>query len=178
MRTSAWMSSSATSSLGTTRLRASSRRSSYSATKCCRSSQSTNRQPCQTSLQWRVPPARSLLSLTKYMETATSTIASELRLAVGRLARKVRLSETSGLTPSQLSALVSIDQIGRARLCDVAAAEGVSAPTATRIVGAIEKLGLVARADDSEDRRATRIALTPAGRAALRRIRTNRTAFL
>jgi DNA-binding MarR family transcriptional regulator len=112
------------------------------------------------------------------METETPTVASDLRLAVGRLARKVRLSETSGLTPSQLSALATIDQIGRARLCDVAAAEGVSAPTATRIVSAIEKLGLVARADDSEDRRATRIALTPAGRAALRRIRTNRTAFL
>jgi DNA-binding MarR family transcriptional regulator len=112
------------------------------------------------------------------METKTPTIASELRLVVGRLARKVRLSETSGLTPSQLSALVTIDQIGRARLCDVAAAEGVSAPTATRIVGAIEKLGLVARADDSEDRRATRVAVTAAGRAALRRIRSNRTAFL
>jgi DNA-binding MarR family transcriptional regulator len=112
------------------------------------------------------------------METETPTVASDLRLAVGRLARKVRLSETSGLTPSQLSALATIDQIGRARLCDVAAAEGVSAPTATRIVSAIEKLGLVARADDSEDRRATRVALTPAGRAALRRIRTNRTAFL
>jgi len=112
------------------------------------------------------------------METETPTIASDLRLAVGRLARKVRLSETSGLTPSQLSALATIDQIGRARLCDVAAAEGVSAPTATRIVSAIEKLGLVARADDSEDRRATRIAVTPAGRAALRRIRSNRTAFL
>ena len=112
------------------------------------------------------------------METETPTVASDLRLAVGRLARKVRLSETSGLTPSQLSALATIDQIGRARLVDVAAAEGVSAPTATRIVNAIEKLGLVARADDAEDRRATRVALTPAGRAALRRIRTNRTAFL
>ncbi|MEO5840930.1 MAG: MarR family transcriptional regulator [Acidimicrobiales bacterium] len=112
------------------------------------------------------------------METETPTIASDLRLAVGRLARKVRLSETTGLTQSQLSALATIDRIGRARLCDVAAAEGVSAPTATRIVGAIEKLGLVARADDSEDRRATRLAVTPAGRAAMRRIRTNRTAFL
>ena len=119
-----------------------------------------------------------MLSLAKYMETETPTIASDLRLAVGRLARKVRLSETSGLTPSQLSALATIDQIGRARLCDVAAAEGVSAPTATRIVSAIEKLGLVARADDAEDRRATRVAVTPAGRAALRRIRSNRTAFL
>jgi DNA-binding MarR family transcriptional regulator len=112
------------------------------------------------------------------METETPTIASDLRLAVGRLARKVRLSETTGLTQSQLSALATIDRIGRARLCDVAAAEGVSAPTATRIVGAIEKLGLVARTDDSEDRRATRLTVTPAGRAAMRRIRSNRTAFL
>ena len=119
-----------------------------------------------------------MLSLAKYMETTAPTIAAELRLVVSRLARRVRLSETSGLTPSQLSALVTIDQLGRARLCDVATAEGVSAPTATRIVGAIEKLGLVARADDSEDRRATRVAVTAAGRAALRRIRSSRTAFL
>jgi DNA-binding MarR family transcriptional regulator len=122
-----------------------------------------------------------LLSLAKYMEIAeptTPVIASDLRLVVGRLARKVRLADTSGLTPSQLSALVSIDQIGSARLCDVAAAEGVSAPTATRIVGALEKAGLVARADDSEDRRATRLVLTASGRAALRRIRSSRTAFL
>jgi DNA-binding MarR family transcriptional regulator len=112
------------------------------------------------------------------METETPTVASDLRLAVGRLARKVRLSETSGLTPSQLSALATIDQIGRARLVDVAAAEGVSAPTATRIVSAIEKLGLVARADDTSDRRATRVAVTPAGRAAFRRIRNPPTAFL
>ena len=112
------------------------------------------------------------------METATTTLASDLRLSVGRLARKVRQSEPSGLTQSQLSALVTIDQIGRARLRDVAATEGVSAPTATRIVGALEKSGLVARADDADDRRATRVALTPAGKAALRRIRSSRTAFM
>ena len=41
------------------------------------------------------------------METTTPTIASELGLVVGRLARKIRLSDTSGLTPSQLSALAS-----------------------------------------------------------------------
>jgi DNA-binding MarR family transcriptional regulator len=115
------------------------------------------------------------------METETSqtlALASDLRLVVGRLARKVRLSDTSGLTPSQLSALVTIDRIGRARMCDVATAEGVSAPTATRIVGGLEKAGLVARADDSEDRRATRVGVTASGRAAMRRIRSNRTAFL
>jgi len=60
----------------------------------------------------------------------------------------------------------------------VATAEGVSAPTATRIVGGLEKAGLVARADDSEDRRATRVGVTASGRAAMRRIRSNRTAFL
>ena len=114
----------------------------------------------------------------KESEASNPALASDLRLAVGRLARKVRLSETSGLTPSQLSALVTIDQIGRARLCDVANAEGVSAPTATRIVGGLEKAGLVARADDRDDRRATRLALTASGKAALRRIRSNRTAFL
>ena len=112
------------------------------------------------------------------METTTPTIASDLRLAVGRLARKVRLSETSGLTPSQLSALVTIDQIGRARLCDVATAEGVSAPTATAHRRCHRKAGTSGAGPMMPTTAGRRGGRHPRRRAALRRIRTNRTAFL
>ena len=108
----------------------------------------------------------------------TSQLATELRMVVGRLARRVRQSHVGDLTPSQLSALAAIDRLGKARLCDVAAAEGVRAPTAARVVDSLEEAGLVTRAAVADDRRAVRIALTPAGRGALRRIRSARTAFL
>lgn len=111
------------------------------------------------------------------MTTATA-LAPDLRLAVGRLARKIRQAESAGLTPSQLSALASIDQLGPTRLCDLAAAEGVAAPTATRMVDNLERAGLVARTADPDDRRASRITLTAGGRTAIKRIRRQRTAFL
>jgi DNA-binding MarR family transcriptional regulator len=108
----------------------------------------------------------------------TSELADELRLAVGRLARRIRQQTTFGLTPSQHSALVTIDRQAPVRLSDVAAAEGVAAPTVTKIVGGLEEAGLVRRETDPADKRSARVSTTPAGKAALRQIRTARTAFL
>jgi DNA-binding MarR family transcriptional regulator len=105
-------------------------------------------------------------------------VAADLRLAIGRLARRIRQTETGGLTPSQLSALATLDDIGPARLSDVAAAEAIAPPTATKIIATLESAGLVTRSPDPDDRRSTRIAITASGRAALRRIRSQRTAFL
>jgi DNA-binding MarR family transcriptional regulator len=112
------------------------------------------------------------------MSATTISLAPDLRLVVGRLARKIRQAETGGMTPSQLSALSALEDLGSIRLGDLAAAEGVAAPTITRIVDNLEREGLVTRGPDPDDRRASRVALTPSGRAALRRIRGQRTAFL
>jgi DNA-binding MarR family transcriptional regulator len=110
--------------------------------------------------------------------TSTIELADELRLTVGRLARRIRQQSTLGLTPSQYSALVSVDQLQPVRLGDLAAAEGVSAPTVTKVVNLLEVAGLVEREVDASDRRSSFVRLTPAGRESLSRIRTERTAFL
>lgn len=110
--------------------------------------------------------------------TTNSHLASDLRLAVGRVARKIRQSESAGLTPSQVSALVAVEQLGHARVSDIAVLESVSAPTVTRIVANLEDAGLLSRADDPSDRRSSRVTLTAKGAAALHHMRTERTAYL
>jgi DNA-binding MarR family transcriptional regulator len=110
--------------------------------------------------------------------SSTGELADELRLTVGRLARRIRQQSTLGLTPSQYSALVSIDQLQPVRLGDLAAAEGVSAPTVTKVVNLLEVAGLVAREVDASDRRSSFVGLTEAGKDTLGRIRTERTAFM
>lgn len=58
------------------------------------------------------------------------------------------------------------------RVTELAERLGVDSPTVTRKVQQLERLGLVVRADDPEDRRAHRIGLTPSGRKTLRRLTT------
>ena len=105
-------------------------------------------------------------------------LATDLRLAIGRLARRLRLDSATGLTPSQLSALAGIDAMGTARLVDLAAGEGVSAPTMTKIVASLARDRLVERGDDPVDRRCVQLRLTTKGRSTLRHIRSERTAVL
>jgi DNA-binding MarR family transcriptional regulator len=105
-------------------------------------------------------------------------LAADLRLAVGRLARKLRQVQLGGLSSSQVSALASVERLGPVRLGDLAAAEGVTGPTLTKIVAHLETIGLVTRAADEADRRAARITLTAEGRERLVRIRSDRDAFL
>jgi len=105
-------------------------------------------------------------------------LAADLRLAVGRLARKLRQVQLGGLSSSQVSALASVERLGPVRLGDLAAAEGVTGPTLTKIVAHLETIGLVTRAADEADRRAARITLTADGRERLVRIRSDRDAFL
>jgi DNA-binding MarR family transcriptional regulator len=109
---------------------------------------------------------------------AHSRLASDLRLVIARIARKIRQSESAGLTPSQVSALVAVEQLGHARVSDIAVLESVSAPTVTRIVTNLEEAGLLSRADDPSDRRSSRVTLTAQGAAALHHMRTERTAYL
>jgi DNA-binding MarR family transcriptional regulator len=119
--------------------------------------------------------------MTASMGAQTETgeaLAADLRLAVGRLARKLRQVQLGGLSSSQVSALASVERLGPVRLGDLAAAEGVTGPTLTKIVAHLETIGLVTRAADEADRRAARITLTAEGRERLVRIRSDRDAFL
>lgn len=105
-------------------------------------------------------------------------LASELRLAVTRLARRLRQEGAEGITPSQLSALASIEHHGPITLGDLAAHERVQPPTMTRIVAALADQGLVAREVDPDDRRVARVRVTSAGRRLLARSRRRKAAYL
>lgn len=109
---------------------------------------------------------------------ARDDLAAELRLAVGRLSRRLRQHAVGGLSPSQVSALASLDRHGPMPMGHLSRHEAVSAPTMTRVVDRLEELGLVARRADPGDARSTVVAITNAGRRALGRLRHERTAFL
>jgi DNA-binding MarR family transcriptional regulator len=102
-------------------------------------------------------------------------LATRLRLVVMRLGRRLRRHGGGDLTPSQSSALSSVDRLGPLTLGALSAVEGVQPPTMTRIVAALEAAGLLLRQPDPSDRRVVRVAVTPAGAALLaeRRVRAD-----
>lgn len=109
----------------------------------------------------------------------TTDLASALRLAVTRLARRLRQEGAEGgITPSQLSALATVERFGPVTLGELAAHERVQPPTMTRIVAALADAGLVTREVDAGDRRIARVQVTAAGRRLLARSRRRKTAFL
>jgi DNA-binding MarR family transcriptional regulator len=104
-----------------------------------------------------------------------TTTALRLRLALVRLTRALRQGNTAGLSPSQLSALSTIDDFGPLRVSAVAVHESVGAPVATRVVASLEELGLVTRESDPVDKRATLVALSNDGQATIDQLWTQRT---
>ncbi|NNH69005.1 MarR family transcriptional regulator [Nocardia uniformis] len=70
-------------------------------------------------------------------------------------------SDAGALSPGSASALATLARSGPMRLGDLASTERVSAPTMSRIVTGLEKLGYLARAADPEDGRAQLLSATP-----------------
>ncbi len=103
---------------------------------------------------------------------------TRLRVALARLARRLRRHQLAGLTPTQLAALATVGTSGPMRLGDLAAAEGIAPSTLTRLVTALEDSGYVRRDTDPNDARASMLAITPRGQEVLERIRTESTLVL
>lgn len=103
---------------------------------------------------------------------------ARLRVAIARVSRRLRRHELAGLTPTQLSALATVERYGPMRLGDLAAAEGIAPSTLTRLVTALEERGYVERCPVPSDARASTLAIAPAGHAALERIRQESTFVL
>jgi DNA-binding MarR family transcriptional regulator len=104
--------------------------------------------------------------------------ATRLRLAVGRLNRRIRIDGGDSLPPLQLSALSTIALHAPLRLSELAKREAVTAPTMSRVLGALDEQGLVVRTPDPQDARGVLITLSARGRERLTAIKTHRTALV
>jgi DNA-binding MarR family transcriptional regulator len=87
--------------------------------------------------------------------------------AIHLLRRLRREDAGSGLSAPRLSALSVIVFGGPVTLGELAAAEQVQPPTMTRIVNALEELGLVRKIKNAKDGRSTQLSATKAGRKLL-----------
>ncbi|RKS69297.1 DNA-binding MarR family transcriptional regulator [Motilibacter peucedani] len=105
-------------------------------------------------------------------------MAARLRLVVGRLNRRMRAEGGAGLSHLPLSALVSIERSGPIRLGELAAKEGVSAPTMSRALLALDERGAVERTTDPTDARSVLLTISPAGRELLATVREHYTSSL
>ncbi|HEY1276892.1 MAG TPA: MarR family transcriptional regulator [Thermoleophilaceae bacterium] len=110
--------------------------------------------------------------------TTTPDLASRLRLAITRTARRLRQEADGGLSPSMTSALATVERRGPLTPSRLAELERIQRPTATRVATRLEEAGLVERAVDPLDGRSRVLRVTPEGRALLRRVRSRKTAFL
>ncbi len=108
----------------------------------------------------------------------SAELAVRVRLAAGRLQRRLRQEADDRYTPSQLSALTSIDHHGPLTLGELAGIERVQPPSITRIVNALEGAQLVRREVDANDRRVSLVSITAKGRRDLDRGRSQWSAFL
>jgi DNA-binding MarR family transcriptional regulator len=105
-------------------------------------------------------------------------LAPRLRLAVTRLARRLRQEAGTDLGPSQTAALATVERHGPLSPSELAQIERIKRPTATRIIGHLEGAGLVERVKDPADGRASILTVTAEGRRLLKRLRERKTAYL
>src|SRR3954470_234551 len=107
----------------------------------------------------------------------TIPLAAHLRVAIARTARRLR-QEASALSPSMQAGLATVDRHGPLTPSEFADRERIKRPTATRLLANLEAEGLVTRTPDPADGRPSLIALSPAGAALLKQVRTRKDLFL
>lgn len=113
------------------------------------------------------------------MKSGVHELAHELRPLVFRLYYMVRrLTPQHQLTLTQGSVLTELANGGPRRMSVLAELEGVRQPSMTDLVRRLERLGLVTRTGDPEDRRAVLVEVTDAGRRYLEEVVVAREEFL
>jgi DNA-binding MarR family transcriptional regulator len=118
-------------------------------------------------------------AVTDRSDAHRSAIADRLHsLAIHLLRRVRRGDDAAGLSAPRLSALSVVIYRGPISLTELAKAEGVTAPTMTRLVQALVKSGLVEKNVDQTDNRAVLLRATVDGHATLDIARARRLAAL
>lgn len=93
------------------------------------------------------------------------TLASQLRLAVVRLNRRLRSQQlATNVSLTQLSALSTLHKCGAMTPGQLAMKEGVQPPSMTRVIAALEAVGYVERTAHPTDRRQAIVTLSQVGR--------------
>ena len=109
-------------------------------------------------------------------EANSARVASELRLVLGQLVRRLRAEHRFPIT--QGTVLGRLDREGAQSVSDLAAKERVRHQSMTQTVTDLEADGFVQRRPDPGDRRRVLVSLTKAGRRALEEDRRQRVGWL
>jgi DNA-binding MarR family transcriptional regulator len=106
-------------------------------------------------------------------------LVARLRGVIPRLARQFNETSTGeGLTPTQYSVLALVRVRGPLGLTELTELEGLNPTMLSRIVKALDELGLVRRLPDPNDLRAARVEVTRQGEQVHERVRQQRTRVL
>jgi DNA-binding MarR family transcriptional regulator len=97
--------------------------------------------------------------------SSSQALASELRVLIGRLRRRLREGAQVGdFTPSQVSVVTFLEREGPATVTTLAKAEGVRPQSMGANVAVLEAAGYITGEPDPNDGRQTLLTLTPAAR--------------
>ena len=105
-------------------------------------------------------------------------LPARLRLAIARMARRLRQEAGDELSPSMMAALATIENHGPLAPSRLAELEGIQRPTATRVLGRLEEEGLIERSADPNDGRGAVVRTTRSGSALLKKLRSRKNAYL
>jgi len=109
--------------------------------------------------------------------TEIAPLASELRVVIGQLIRRLRV-EQHRFSMAQGAVLGRLDREGPRSVSDLAAAENVRPQSMAQTVADLESGGLVERRPDPDDRRRSLVLFTELGRETLLRDRREREGWL
>jgi DNA-binding MarR family transcriptional regulator len=106
-------------------------------------------------------------------------LASALRVTIARLTRRLRRQAAAhSLTPTQFATLAAVERHSGITPGELAELEKVQPPSMTRVIGALEERGLVARTPHPTDRRQVTVTVTEAAQKLLKEERRRKEAWL
>ncbi|HEY2639502.1 MAG TPA: MarR family transcriptional regulator [Streptosporangiaceae bacterium] len=121
--------------------------------------------------------------MTPQQTRSDAGLATELRISVSRLARRLRAERLAkglepGLSDTQLAALAALERHTAMTPGELADHEKVQPPSMTRVITALEERGLVTREAHATDRRQVVLTVTEPGRSVVQQSRRLREAWL
>lgn len=115
-------------------------------------------------------------------QVSLETLLDEVEVLMFRFVRLMGSlhedTDTDALSPPQYMLLRALDSGGAMRITEVATRLGVTNPAVSMLLNSMGEAGLVARAADPEDRRATLVSVSDLGRERLAKAEVTRRGFM